>query len=248
MDCDTYHELIVADLDDTLSPSERETVRAHLEDCGVCRNARALEAEFLAHLRRVPRLIETPSAVQERLRVALRRETMAAPPRARPRLLAVLAALCLLGALAVALWSPPGVDYLGSVADDYRLAAASRLPLDVTTGDANALARYFHTSRRFAFPPPVSDLRVFGYRLVGGAIRERRGVVFAVIVYERDGEIVVCHRFHEVAGRTPRDTALRRYERSGDVGTWITRRAGVVSCLTGRLPPEELERLVDMIA
>ncbi|HEY2386847.1 MAG TPA: zf-HC2 domain-containing protein [Candidatus Binatia bacterium] len=248
MDCDTYHELIVADLDDTLSPSERETVRAHLEDCTICRNARALEAEFLAHLRRVPRLVETPTAVQERLRVALRREAMAAPPSARPRILAIAAAFCVLAALAAGLWSSPGVDYIGSVTDDYRLAAASRLPLDVTTGDPNALARYFHTSRRFTFPPPVSDLRAFGYRLVGGAIRERRGVVFAVIVYERDGEIVVCHRFHDVEGRTRLDIALRRYERAGDVGTWITRRAGVVSCLTGRLPPEELERLVGMIA
>jgi anti-sigma factor RsiW len=248
MDCDTYHELIVADLDDTLSASERDTVRAHLEDCGVCRNARALEAEFLAHLRRVPRLVETPSAVQERLRVALRRETMMAPPRSRPRLLGIVAALCLLGALAAALWSPPGVDYLGSVADDYRLAAASHLPLDVTTGDPNALARYFHTSRRFTFPPPVSDLRALGYRLVGGAIREWRGVVFAVMVYERDGEIVVCHRFRDVEGAMRRDTALRRYQRDGDVGTWISRRAGVVSCLTGRLPADELERLADMIA
>jgi len=196
----------------------------------------------------VPRLVETPSAVQERLRVALRRETMAHPPIARPRTLAVAAALCVLGALAVGLWSPPGVDYLGSVADDYRLAAASRLPLDVTTGDPAVLARYFAGSGRFAFPPPVSDLRSAGYRLLGGAIRERRGVVLAVSVYERDGEIVVCHRFHDVEGSPRGDTALRSYQRAGDVGTWITRRGGVVSCVTSRLPPDQLERLVGLIA
>jgi anti-sigma factor RsiW len=248
MDCDTYHELIVADLDDTLSASERDAVRAHLEECVVCRNARALEAEFAEYLRRIPRLVEIPSAVQERLRVALRRETMRPPPRARPRTLAVVAAVVLLGALAVGLLWPAGVDFVGPVSDDYRLAASAQLPLDVTTGDPVVLARYFDGSGRFGFPASVFDLRAAGYRLLGGAIRRRRGVVFAVSVYERDGEIVVCHRFRDAEGNAGSDVALRRYLRAGDVGTWVTRQGGVVCCLTSRLPPEELERIVGMVA
>ena len=79
MDCDGYHELILADLDDTLSASERDAVRAHLAGCALCRSARALEAELGARLRRVRHRIETPPAVQERLRVALVRETVGAP-------------------------------------------------------------------------------------------------------------------------------------------------------------------------
>ncbi|MBI3769470.1 MAG: zf-HC2 domain-containing protein [Deltaproteobacteria bacterium] len=83
MDCDTYHELIVADIDGTLSPRERKSVRMHLDACPVCRNARVLEAEFAAHLRRGPRLVEAPQAVQDRLRAAIGSATRAPPPRRR---------------------------------------------------------------------------------------------------------------------------------------------------------------------
>ncbi len=248
MDCDTYHELIVADLDDTLSASERETVRAHLDRCAVCRNARALEAEFVAHLRRIPRLVETPAAVQERLRAALRRET-AAPARAPgPRPLTLAAGAVVLALVALALLWPPGVDPLGAVADDYHLAEAAHLPLDVATGDPAVLARYFDGSGRFAFPASVFDLRRAGYRLLGGAIRVRHGVVFAVSVYERDGQIVVCHRFRDLERRPGSAVAERRYAWSGDLGTWIMRRGGVVCCVTGRGAPEELERVVGAVA
>ncbi len=84
MDCDAYHELIVAEVDGTLTARERAAVRAHLKTCETCRKARALEAKFAAHLRRGPRLVETPRAVQERLRAAL--GSAATPPRPkRPR-------------------------------------------------------------------------------------------------------------------------------------------------------------------
>ena len=248
MDCDTYHELIVADLDDTLSPSERETVRAHLDDCVVCRNARALEAEFAAHLRRGPRLVEAPVAVQERLRVALTRETLRPPPLIRPRTLAAAAAVVLLGAHMLGLLRPAGADFIGPVTDDYRLAAAARLPLDVTTSDPGVLARYFDDSGRFAFAASVFDLRPAGYRLVGGAIREHHGAVFAVSVYEHDGEIVICHRFRDPEGDAGSDVAIRRHLRTHDLGTWITRHAGVVCCLTSQMPPEKFERILSAAA
>jgi anti-sigma factor RsiW len=248
MDCDTYHELIVADLADTLSPSERETVRAHLDDCVVCRNARALEAEFAAHLRRGPRLVETPVAVQERLRVALTRERLRPPSPVRPRILAGAAAAALLGALALGLLRPAGADFIGPVTDDYALAATARLPLDVTTSDPAVLARYFDDSGRFGFTASVFDLHSAGYRLIGGAIREHHGVVFAVSVYARDGEIITCHRFRDPEGGTAKDAAIRRYLRTRDLGTWITRHAGVVCCLTSRMPPEEFERIVPAAA
>ena len=244
MDCDTYHELIVADLDDTLSPSERETVRAHLDGCVVCRNARALEAEFAAHLRRGPRLVETPPAVQERLRVALTRAELRPPSPLRPRLLAAAAAAVLLGALALGVLRPAGADFIGPVTDDFGLASTAHLPLDVTTGDPAVLARFFDGSGRFGFSASVFDLESAGYRLVGGAIREHHGVVYAVSVYARASEIVLCHRFRDPEGDAGRDVAIRRYLRTRGMGTWVTRHAGVVCCLTSRMPPDEFARLV----
>ncbi len=214
MDCDTYHELIVADLDDTLSASEQEAVREHLDGCARCRKARALEAEFAAHLRRGPRLVETPAAVQARLRDALTRATPSPGP--------------------------------GIHAEDYDLAADAHLPLDLTTSDPAELTRYLDDSGRCTFAASVLDLRAAGYRLLGGAIRERHGVVFAVSVYERDGEVVTCHRFVDPEGDPGSEIATRRYQRSGDLGTWMTRHDGVVCCLTGRKSPEELEHMLSL--
>jgi len=243
MDCDTYHELIVADIDDTLSASERDAVRVHLETCAVCRNARALEAEFAAFLRRGPRLVSAPAAVEARVRAALERAAPAHPRR--PQLMAVAAGALLAVALTSAALRPSGVDFVRPITDDYRLALAARLPLDVITGDPRELARYFDASKRFTFPSRVLDLEPTGFHLVGGSIRERQGVVFAVSVYARDGEIVVCHHFAD--GRdhsTDAATETRRYLRARDLGVWVTRAGGVVCCLTTRMAPQEFERTV----
>ena len=84
MECDAYHELIVAELDGTVTARERAAVRAHLEACATCRKVRALEAEFAAHLRRKPRLVETPRAVEQRLRAALGSATAGRDAKRRP--------------------------------------------------------------------------------------------------------------------------------------------------------------------
>lgn len=244
MDCDTYHELIVADLDDTLSPSEGDAVRAHLGACAVCRNARALEGEFAAYLRRGPRLIEAPHAVQERLRAAIARAPLAPAPRRTP-VAAVVAALLIAITAGVAVLRPSAPDYLRPVTDDYRLAASARLPLDLATNEPATLAGYFDASRRLSFSAAVPDLTPAGYRLLGGAIRERAGVVYAVTVYERDGEIVLCHQFRDGSGGDRNAGAVASsYLRADDLGLWVTRRGGVVCCVTSRLPAAEVERSV----
>jgi anti-sigma factor RsiW len=248
MNCDTYHELIVADLDGTLSPSERDAVRSHLDACDVCRNARALEAEFTAYLRRRARVIETPPSVQARLRVAL---AQADTPGRRPASLTALAAASLIAAaLAFALLRPATPDFVRPATDDYRLAAAGRLALDVTTDDPRELARYFDGTRRLAFPSTVHDLTPAGFRLKGGAVRERGGVAYTVSVYERDGTLVLAHQFHadrpttdetaETAGRA-NDVASREYLRADELGVWVMRDRKGVRCLTTRLPAEDLE-------
>jgi anti-sigma factor RsiW len=245
MDCDTYHELIVGDLDGTLSSSERDAVGAHLERCAVCRNARALEAEFAAHLRRGSRLIEPPRDVQARVRAALARAA-AEPDSTRPtamRMLAGAAAVVVVATLLLALARPGASGALDPMTEDYGWAAMGRLPLDLATDDPAELARFFDGSRRFGFSAVVLDLRPAGYRLLGGAIRERRGVVYAVSVYRRGADLVVCHRFRDtepggaVAGRF-----VPRYLRARGLGFWVTRRAGVICCLTSGVPRQQLER------
>src|SRR6185369_11872330 len=110
MNCETYHELIVADLDDTLSATERDAVRAHLDDCAVCRNARALEAELAAYLRRGPHVVETPPSVQARVRAAL---AHADAPAARTTMaLPIAAALVIAAVVAFAVLRPTTPDFV----------------------------------------------------------------------------------------------------------------------------------------
>jgi anti-sigma factor RsiW len=251
MDCDTYHELIVADVDGMLSPSERESVRMHLDACVVCRNARALEAEFAAHLRRGPRLVEAPQPVQDRLRAALARAAVASPPATTVlRVSAAAAALLVAVTLLATVLRPMTPRFARLVGDDYRLAAAARLPLDRATAEPAELARYFDGSRRFAFAASVFDLRPAGFRLLGGAIRERDGVVFAVSVYERDGTVVVCHRFAAPSGAAASGSVAaephghRRHFSVGDVGVWVIREGAVVCALTTDMAPGEFARTV----
>jgi len=71
MDCDGYHELILADLEGDLPPDESAQVAAHLAGCMPCRNARALEAEFAVLLRRPSRIVTTPDPVRQRVLAAL---------------------------------------------------------------------------------------------------------------------------------------------------------------------------------
>ena len=247
MDCDTYHELMVADLDGTLSASERDAANVHLDTCTVCRNARALEAEFAAYLRRGTRLVETPHPVRERLLAAL--ASAVAEPSARPRTMpatfAIAAALVLGITMLFALVRPTVTDFLDPVRDDYLAAAASTLPLDVETSDPADLARYYDASHRFDFPAVVMDLSPREYRLLGGTIREHRGVVYAVTVYDHEGDKVLCHRFREQGlARSRPAVALRSYMRARELSLRVTRSGGVVCCLSSRMSPDEFERTV----
>jgi anti-sigma factor RsiW len=247
MDCDTYHELIVADLDGTLSASERDAVNAHLDACTTCRNARALEAEFASRLRRPARIVETPPPVRERLLAALASAgttRTGASRRTMPAAFAVAAASVLGITVLRAVARPPNRDFVESVRADYAAADRGALPLDIETSDPAELARYFDASHRFDFPASVIDLAAGGYHLRGGTVRAHGGVAYAVAVYEHDGDTVVCHRFRDQARARPEPAAMRSYVQAGELSLRITRSGGVVCCLSSRMSPDEFERTV----
>jgi anti-sigma factor RsiW len=247
MDCDTYHELIVADLDGTLSASERDAVIAHLDRCTVCRNARALEAEFAAHLRRPTRIVETPALVRARLLAALGSAgapATRAPRRTMPAALALGAALLLGVTIVLALARPTTSDFADAVRDDYLAADRGTLRLDVETSDPAELARYFDASHRFEFPVAVMNFAGSGYRLVGGTVRAHGGIPYAVAVYDRDGDKVLCHRFRDRPPATSQPAALRSYMQAGELSLRVTHTGGVVCCLTSRMSADEFERTV----
>jgi len=156
--------------------------------------------------------------------------------------LPIAAALVIAAVVAFAVLRPTTPDFVRPAADDYRLAVEGRLPLDVTTDDPAAFARWVDGTRRVAFPTTVLDLRQAGFRLRGGAIRARLGSPYVVAVYERDGEVVLSHHFRAADEGSDGDVATRDYVRANDLGFWVTRTGGVVRCVTSRLPAEEFER------
>ena len=88
----------------------------------------------------------------------------------------------------------------------------------------------------------------FGFPFIIAVRRHDKASLFAAfetrLAHARASEIVLCHRFRDPEGDAGRDVAIRRYLRTRDMGTWVTRHAGVVCCLTSRMPPDEFARLV----
>lgn len=242
MDCARYRELVVADLDGVLPVAEASAAAMHLAGCAACRDARALEAEFGTLLRQASRIVATPAPVKERVLAAL---AGASPAARRPALLhraSVVAVALAAIALLLAVMRPREARWMGSVHEDYRLAAAAHLSLQVRTDDPRTLERYFDDSGRFDFPAQVMDLRSAGYQLLGGAVREDGGLTFAVSVYAGQGDIVVCHRFR--APQAERSAEGRAYVRRAGLWVRVARAGGVICCLSTRMEPDEFERRV----
>ena len=104
MDCAGYRDLMVADVHEALSPREASAVRDHLATCAECRNARALEVEVGALLRRPSSIHEAPPQLRARVVAALA-EVEVATRAARWRRLAGVATIAAVGLAALALLS-----------------------------------------------------------------------------------------------------------------------------------------------
>jgi anti-sigma factor (TIGR02949 family) len=242
MDCAAYRDLVVADVHGALSPDEARAARGHVAECADCRNARALELEVGAMLRRPRRIQQAPPHLRERVVAALARLEAATAAARRRRLAgaAAVAAGVLAALVLLSLLRPARADFVDPIGYDYRTVVAGRFALDVETADPGELARHFDAAGRFDFPAHVLDMRAAGYRLVGGAVREHDGRRFAVAVYERQGAYVVCHRFRDAAAGAPAGAYYRR----GEVSLHVRRAGGVVCCLTTTMPRADFERAV----
>jgi anti-sigma factor RsiW len=210
MQCERARELLSPYLDGELSAQERRAVAAHIEGCPAC----AGEAADFQRIGRT--LAETgresmPKALAVRVRANLAREAegeaggriassldkpalLFTPvavrrsllPRALLRQAAVIAAACVLSALAT--WWIVGAAGEASRLEQEVLAAHVRSllqdsPIQVASSDAHTVKPWF--AGRIDFSPEVKDLAAEGFPLLGGRLDYVGGRRVGAVVYKR---------------------------------------------------------------
>jgi anti-sigma factor RsiW len=195
MQCDRVEALIGSLRDGELALAERREVEAHLETCRACRDAAGDIARIGEALRAGGRA-QAPRALATRIEAELDRAQALTPviaPAARPltsrpwlRQAAALIIVAGLSSLATG-W------FLGA-RGDADLAARDLLaahmrsliqesPVQVASSDKHNVGPWF--AGRVDFAPPVADLSVEGFPLVGGRVDYVGDQRVGAIVYKR---------------------------------------------------------------
>jgi anti-sigma factor RsiW len=192
--CDAVRRLAGSYVDGELIGEERHALESHLAQCAACRAAFANEAAFAALLEgAVPR-----PAAPEALRGRLGQLT-----RARPRRVAVWAALAAALLLAASFWygparlprpAPPsaseGAELVRVAVDSHLRYARGALPLEVRSERPEEVSRWF--SGRVPFNVTLPDYRVGPgeqkfYHLEGGRLVALADDYAAYVAYRMDG-------------------------------------------------------------
>jgi anti-sigma factor RsiW len=196
MDCKESGGLLDAYLDGELAGGQRLEVERHLACCPACRShAREADA-FRAFFRAGAPRYRAPEQLRASVVAALRPErTLPGPGRKFWRAASLYAAavlvvsLCLYLSLSLTIFLPDGDKPWcdAAVLDHARSVAANHL-VDVASGDHQLVKSWL--GARLPFSPPVFDLPVSGYHLIGGRVGILEKQPVAVVVYRREKEVV----------------------------------------------------------
>jgi anti-sigma factor RsiW len=239
-------------LDGRLDASARERVERHLEACAECRREWQAMLKAKTAAARVLPVKDVPAEVNAEIRALFDREDSSgtSPRGQRMRRWLPVAAVAASLLIALAILLPGRRNPPSRVAQDYQNHKAGALPLAVRTQDPQELERYF-MSRGVSFPARVLDLRMMGYRLVGGRVLNPDGRKRAFFVYRGpNDEILACQMYEGDVRRLPKADAVRR---NGSFTFFVFRRGGstqvfwqegdVTCALVSDLPEEELVQL-----
>lgn len=249
MDCKESGRLLDAYLDGELAGGQRLEVERHLTGCPVCRS-RVREADaFRSFFRAGAPRYRAPEQLRASILAAVRsqHETTPGPgrafwPTAWLYAAAVLVvSLCLYLSFSLTVFLPdrdkPFCD--AAVLDHSRSVAAGHLA-DVASGDHQVVKSWL--GARLPFSPPVIDLPVSGYSLLGGrvVVIEKRPV--AVAVYRRDEEVASLFCWPVRGGAVmDRERQIDGYR----VDTWSNFECNYI--LVSRLSEGEHDALLDSL-
>ena len=210
MTCKVYRDLVAAHVDGLLSPTEQQEVTQHLATCSACARLFAEESSFRAAFATRQFITPVPTAVEQRLRLALAAEQAVVPswwervslffPQPRLTLGFAVAGLAAVFLLSRLFFSSPEQDLFVYAIDSYQAAAEGRMPLDYHLEEPKRLQAAFNSSGQLDFLTQVSDLRLIGYQLKGGRLVRLMNHPTAIAVYEGRDDRLMCIR---QAGKLP---------------------------------------------
>ena len=196
--CESWRLRVALHLDDELDAGERRLVETHLKTCAACRGAFSRERLFRDGIRRRRPLHVAPDDLRARVAEILNAGRAVSPAagtrrRARPassvlagRLRACAAAVLIVGLAGFAgvrnlpdvlVASAEAASFPGMAVDAHKRHLRGQLPLELTTGAAGEVSRWFEGKVPFAVTlpdyreTPGQDVRyeIRGARLVGFA-------------------------------------------------------------------------------
>jgi len=277
MNCQEYGEIVAAhiddvdEVDDALTPVEREDVERHVAGCPACQRLYEQEKAFRAFMATKSLLQKVPPALEQNLHIALakaerasRRASRRASQRASwrswlqenftfPWLAVGLATAGLVALLLVPQWfaEQSSRDFLQKLTQDYMTVTSSDFSLAFRTNDLQALEAYYNQSGTLDFPAQIPDLRKQGYRLKGGTIMKVGEKVMTATLFEGQKGYILCHLFKGAASFLPPDSESMGnhliYSR-GDFTLCFTQERETMCCLITRIPRETFMRDLEAVS
>lgn len=188
MDCAEVRDLLAPYADGELPEGERGAIGLHLASCPECAAALG-EIEVLSATLRRAGTFALPDGLEERLRLAAKREGEARPAPLWPRYAALAASHLAVAALAAALaigWHSGEAlrtQAVGEVVSAHVRSTLAESPVQVASADTHTVRPWF--TGKLAFAPPVRDLSDAGFPLAGGRLDHVLGSPAAALVYGR---------------------------------------------------------------
>ncbi len=214
--CADMEFLLQADFDGELDVGATARVAAHVAVCPACAAAQTEMASLSARLRTEAPYYPAPAGLRQAieaaivtsaatpaaaLRPAARNSWFQAPGRWMDRLLPFGAGLALAATLVLVVVLPRGGDMTDSVVASHIRALQPGHLMDVASTDQHTVKPWF--DGRLDYAPPVKDLAVQGFPLVGGRLDYLAGRPVAALAYRRAQHVIDLYVWPRLSGLDP---------------------------------------------
>ena len=249
MNCPETQTLIHGYVDGELDLMKSLEIEQHLQECSACANIHMSIHSVRAAIKDGSLYFRPPSDLRKRIQSSVRRASHEEPTRRLPprRLLAVAASLALITtagwALVRVLPARSADAFLTQelVANHVRSQMLPSHRFDVASSDSHTVKPWFEG--KLDFSPPVKDLAVEGFPLVGGRLDYIRGRPTAALVYQRRKHSINLFIWPSTPGS---ETATRTVTRQGyHLLQWT--QSGMTHWAVSDLNDRELEEFARLI-